>query len=85
LEIMGKTMAQLVEERGRAEGRTEGEAHGLRRALRTLLENRFGALDPDTLAALGDAGISTLDVSFRAALDARSLGEVGIPSNERGA
>lgn len=80
---MGKTMAQLVEERGRTEERTEGEAQGLRRALRTLLGNRFGALDPDALAALGDADISKLDAWFHAALDARSLAEVGILGNGR--
>src|SRR5437773_1150837 len=52
VEQLGKTMAQLVEERGRAQGREEGRAKGeargragrLRGALETALTRRFGPL-----------------------------------------
>src|SRR5207253_3546465 len=89
LETMGKTMAQFVEERGRAkgraegeeQGRAEGEAQGLRRALQALLQNRFGDLDARAEAALASASLETLDRWFRAALTARTLADVGIPSD----
>jgi hypothetical protein len=85
VERMGKTMAQVVEERaaargrqeGRAEGRLEGERERLRWALARLLESRFGELDAATTAALAAADLDTLDAWFRRALTAATLAEIG--------
>lgn len=90
VERMGKTMAQLVEERGEAKGRAEGraegemrgEAKGLRRALETVLLRRFGALPPAVEAALAVADLDTLDGWLRAAATANTLAEVGIVPRE---
>jgi hypothetical protein len=79
---MGKTMAQLVEERGEARGRAEGEARGeargLRRALEAVLSTRFGPLPPEIEAAVATADLDTLDAWLRRAARAERLAEVGI-------
>ena len=71
---MGKTMAQVVAERGRA----EGEVVGLRRAVEGVLESRFGPLPADVEAALARADLDTLDGWLRRAATAPSLEAIGI-------
>jgi hypothetical protein len=79
---MGKTMAQVVEERaeerGEKRGEARGEARGLRRALETVLESRFGPLSPEIKAALAAADLDTLDGWLRRAAQAESLADLGV-------
>jgi hypothetical protein len=92
IERMGKTMAQVVEERAEARGRAEGEAHGeargeargLRRALATVLESRFGPLPAEVEATLASADLDTLDGWLRRAMQAESLAELGVLPEEPG-
>lgn len=78
VERMGKTMAQVVEERARA----EGEARGVRRGLETVLVSRFGPLAAEVEAALDAADLDTLDGWLRRAAQAQNLAELGILSTD---
>jgi hypothetical protein len=90
VEQLGKTMAQLVEERGRVqgreegreEGRAEGRTLGLRGALEMTLGTRFGEVPPEVLVALATADLDTLDGWFRRALTVPTLADVGIAPQE---
>lgn len=74
VERMGKSMAQVVEERGEA----RGEIRGLRHALATVLESRFGPLPAAVEEALAAADLDTLDIWLRRATRVESLDQVDI-------
>jgi len=49
------SVAEILLEEGEAKGRAEGKAEGQRELVQTMLESRFGALEPAEAAALRTA------------------------------
>lgn len=81
---MGKTIADVLKDEGRAEGRTEGRTEGRVEATRSnlfqLLRRRFGELPQDTVDHIeGTDDLEQLNGWFGRAITAESLEEVGIP------
>jgi predicted transposase YdaD len=60
---------------GRTEGRVEGQTQGLRLGLGLVLEQRFGPLPVEMVAALDDCDAEQLTALLPVALTAASLAE----------
>ena len=69
------SVAQALKEEGREEGRAEGRVEEAREMAQLSLEDRFGALGEDILAALESADTVTLKklITVKSVADARAL------------
>src|SRR5690606_1912344 len=73
--VMTSTYDRLVNQ-GREEGRAEGHAEGRAHFLLELLEERFGPLDPRTVALVRAADLDSLRLWARRILTAGSLDDI---------
>jgi hypothetical protein len=78
VQVMGKTMAELLVAKGRREERQKG-LQVLRRTLLGQLRTRFGEVPPDTVAAVeGSLEVAQLGAWLDQVLTATSLEDIGI-------
>ena len=78
VEDMGKTSAEVLEEKGQEKGRAEGEAKGKRETLLGLMRRKFGVLPGDVerrIEALAE--VSRIDELLDRILSAATIEEMG--------
>ena len=70
------TVGEKLIEEGRQQGRQEGRQEGVQLALLTLIEQRFGSIQPSVVQRIESASPSEIDRWMRGILSATTLDDL---------